>query len=150
VGAVVDCSWTRRGGGCHQRHCGTVLLRRRGNACRHLPRSSSSTPPRPFSQHHDASTLLAQVYNAARFGVDLSQLPTVARVNEHLASLPQFIAAHPQQQGDAPAGPSAPVSARNECKRRSKRPQHARRSYSTRRVAATHSSRCTAAAPLIA
>ena len=62
-------------------------------------------PPRPFSQHHDASTLLAQVYNAARFGVDLSQLPTVARVNEHLASLPQFIAAHPQQQGDAPAGP---------------------------------------------
>jgi hypothetical protein len=45
------------------------------------------------------------VYNAARFGVDLSQLPTVARVNEHLASLPQFIAAHPQQQGDAPAAP---------------------------------------------
>jgi glutathione S-transferase len=61
-------------------------------------------PPPPLLRHH-ASPLLAQVYNAARFGVDMSQLPTVARVSEHLASLPQFIAAHPQQQGDAPAAP---------------------------------------------
>jgi maleylacetoacetate isomerase len=48
-------------------------------------------------------TLLPQVYNAVRFGVDMTQLPTVAKVNEHLASLHEFIAAHPQQQGDAPA-----------------------------------------------
>jgi glutathione S-transferase len=27
VGAVVDCCRARRGGGCHQRHCGAVLLR---------------------------------------------------------------------------------------------------------------------------
>jgi hypothetical protein len=46
---------------------------------------------------------LRKVYNAVRFGVDLTQLPTVARVNEHLAALQEFIAAHPQQQGDAPA-----------------------------------------------
>jgi hypothetical protein len=47
---------------------------------------------------------LQQVYNAVRFGVDMSQLPTVVRVNEYLASLQEFVAAHPQQQGDAPPG----------------------------------------------
>ncbi len=50
------------------------------------------------------NSLLHKVYNAVRFGVDMTQLPTVARVNEHLASLQEFIAAHPQQQGDAPPG----------------------------------------------
>jgi hypothetical protein len=45
------------------------------------------------------------VYNAVRFGVDMTQLPTVVKVNEHLASLREFIAAHPQQQGDAPPAP---------------------------------------------
>jgi maleylacetoacetate isomerase len=47
-------------------------------------------------------TLLRQVYNAVRFGVDMTQFPTVARVNQHLVALQEFIAAHPQQQGDAP------------------------------------------------
>jgi hypothetical protein len=61
-----------------------------------------------FKRHHslasDVSIYLLQVYNAVRFGVDMAQLPTVARVNEQLASLPEFVAAHPQQQGDAPPG----------------------------------------------
>jgi len=51
------------------------------------------------------SVLLHKVYNAVRF--DMTQLPPVARVTEHLASLQEFVAAHPQQQGDAPLGSKA-------------------------------------------
>lgn len=45
--------------------------------------------------------LVPQLYNARRFGVDLSGLPTLSRVDATCAALPAFIAAHPDQQPDA-------------------------------------------------
>lgn len=46
--------------------------------------------------------LVPQVYNAQRFGVDLSAYPTIARINAHCLSLPAFEAARPEAQPDAP------------------------------------------------
>jgi glutathione S-transferase len=65
--------------------------------------SSSMSRNRCRSPDH-VSLLLHKVYNAVRFGVNMTELPTIARVNAHLESLQEFIAAHPQQQGDAPPG----------------------------------------------
>jgi maleylacetoacetate isomerase len=42
-----------------------------------------------------------QVYNANRFSVDMSQYPTIARIDAELAKLPAFKAAHPSAQPDA-------------------------------------------------
>lgn len=45
--------------------------------------------------------LVPQVYNANRFGVDMSRYPTIAKVNENLINLPAFTKAHPASQPDA-------------------------------------------------
>lgn len=47
--------------------------------------------------------LVPQVYNANRFGVDLTPYPLIRRVNAHCLSLPAFDAARPERQPDAPA-----------------------------------------------
>lgn len=39
--------------------------------------------------------LVPQLYNARRWGVDLSPLPKLTRIGAHLESLPAFAAAHP-------------------------------------------------------
>ncbi len=46
--------------------------------------------------------LIPQLYNARRFGCDLSGLPRVLAVESRCAALPAFVAAHPDQQPDAP------------------------------------------------
>ncbi len=46
--------------------------------------------------------LVPQVFNAQRFGVDLAPYPTVHRINETCLALPEFAAAHPENQPDAP------------------------------------------------
>jgi len=46
--------------------------------------------------------LVPQLFNARRFGLDLAPYPTLQRIAEHCATLPAFVAAHPQQQPDAP------------------------------------------------
>lgn len=51
--------------------------------------------------------MVPQLYNARRFAVDLDGLDTLVRVDAHCATLPAFIQAHPDQQPDAPAAPSA-------------------------------------------
>ena len=45
--------------------------------------------------------LVPQVFNAERFDVDLTQYPTIRRINDRCAELPEFVAAHPAQQADA-------------------------------------------------
>lgn len=47
--------------------------------------------------------LVPQVYNANRFGVDMSQFPTIFRVEKTLSELPDFKKAHPAAQPDAEA-----------------------------------------------
>jgi len=51
--------------------------------------------------------LVPQLYNARRFEVELSGLPTLLRVEAACAALPAFQAAHPDRQPDAPARPTA-------------------------------------------
>ena len=43
-----------------------------------------------------------QVYNAKRFNVDMSQFPTITRLEARLSKLPAFAAAHPSMQQDCP------------------------------------------------
>ncbi len=45
--------------------------------------------------------LIPQVYNAQRFGVDMTPFPTILRINEQCLSLPAFDAARPERQPDA-------------------------------------------------
>jgi len=45
--------------------------------------------------------LVPQLYNARRFKLDLSRYPLLLRVDEALADLPSFEAAHPSRQPDA-------------------------------------------------
>jgi maleylacetoacetate isomerase len=45
--------------------------------------------------------LVPQVYNAARFDVDMAPYPRIAAIDAACAELPAFIAAHPAQQPDA-------------------------------------------------
>ncbi|MBS7457844.1 maleylacetoacetate isomerase [Coralloluteibacterium stylophorae] len=47
--------------------------------------------------------LVPQVYNARRFGVDLAPFPNVARIEANCMALPEFAAARPEAQPDAPA-----------------------------------------------
>jgi maleylacetoacetate isomerase len=47
--------------------------------------------------------LIPQVYSARRFDVDLSAFPAIVAVADRAATLPAFIAAHPDQQPDKPA-----------------------------------------------
>jgi glutathione S-transferase len=44
----------------------------------------------------------AQVFNANRFGVDMSQFPTIQRINAVLEERDEFKAAHPDAQPDKP------------------------------------------------
>ena len=46
--------------------------------------------------------LIPQVFNAKRFGVDLTPFPTVQRIYDHCMTLPQFDNARPEKQPDAP------------------------------------------------
>ena len=46
--------------------------------------------------------LVPQVYNARRFGVDVSKYPNIVRIDAACTALPAFAAAHPDQQPDAP------------------------------------------------
>ncbi|MCR6663398.1 MAG: maleylacetoacetate isomerase [Luteimonas sp.] len=46
--------------------------------------------------------LIPQVYNARRFGMDLSRYPTILRIEEACLALPAFDAARPERQPDAP------------------------------------------------
>ena len=41
------------------------------------------------------------MYNAERFGVDMSQFPNINAIMDNLKGLPEFVAAHPSQQADA-------------------------------------------------
>lgn len=46
--------------------------------------------------------LVPQLYNATRYGVDLSKFPLAADVAARASELPAFVAAHPTRQPDAP------------------------------------------------
>jgi maleylpyruvate isomerase len=57
--------------------------------------------------HGDEVTLadlfvVPQLFGARRFGVDVSRLPTLLRVEASCAVLPAFQAAEPERQPDAP------------------------------------------------
>ena len=45
--------------------------------------------------------LVPQVFNARRFGVDLTPYPAIVAIDAACAALPAFMAAHPAQQDDA-------------------------------------------------
>ncbi len=47
--------------------------------------------------------LIPQVYNARRFGVDIAQFPTIARIEKSCLALPAFDLARPEMQPDKPA-----------------------------------------------
>jgi maleylpyruvate isomerase len=47
--------------------------------------------------------LVPQVYNARRFGLDLSPYPTIVSVDQYCQTVDAFADAHPDQQPDAPA-----------------------------------------------
>mgnify|MGYP001821463895 CR=1 FL=1 len=46
--------------------------------------------------------LVPQLYNAHRFGVDISDFPTLRAIETHCLTLPAFAAAVPEKQPDAP------------------------------------------------
>ena len=46
--------------------------------------------------------LIPQLYNARRFGVDVTAYPTLQRIEEACLALPEFDAARPERQPDAP------------------------------------------------
>lgn len=46
--------------------------------------------------------LVPQMYNARRFGVDLTRYPTLTRIETSLEALPAFQAAHAHEQPDTP------------------------------------------------
>ena len=47
--------------------------------------------------------LVPQVYNARRFGIDMSAYPTMLRIEQTCLALPAFEAARPENQPDAPS-----------------------------------------------
>ncbi|KAK5614443.1 Glutathione S-transferase zeta-1 [Crenichthys baileyi] len=51
--------------------------------------------------------LVPQVYNAQRYNVDVSQYPTIQRINETLLEIEAFKRSHPSRQPDTPADLSA-------------------------------------------
>lgn len=51
--------------------------------------------------------LVPQLYNAARFGVDLTRFPRSVDIAARASELPAFVAAHPNAQLDVPAKVSA-------------------------------------------
>ena len=51
------------------------------------------------------AVLIPQLYNARRFAFDLSAMPHLARIEAACLPLPAFVAAHPDNQPDAPETP---------------------------------------------
>lgn len=47
--------------------------------------------------------IVPQIYNARRFGVDMTPYPTLVGIDERLAAHPAFVSAHPSKQPDCPA-----------------------------------------------
>jgi maleylpyruvate isomerase len=45
--------------------------------------------------------LVPQVFNAQRYGIDMTPYPNIARINAACVALPAFVAAHPSHQPDA-------------------------------------------------
>nr|CAD2164247.1 unnamed protein product [Meloidogyne enterolobii] len=45
-----------------------------------------------------------QVFNAKRFGVNMEEFPTIAKIDKFLATLPEFKLAHANNQPDTPEG----------------------------------------------
>lgn len=45
--------------------------------------------------------LVPQIYSATRFAVDLSQFPAISEIYNNLKDLPEFVAAHADNQPDA-------------------------------------------------
>jgi maleylpyruvate isomerase len=45
--------------------------------------------------------LVPQVFNAQRYGIDVSVYPNIARINAQCVALPAFVVAHPSNQPDA-------------------------------------------------
>ena len=45
--------------------------------------------------------IVAQVYNAQRWGVDMAAFPKISRIEPNCLALPEIAAAHPDQQPDA-------------------------------------------------
>ncbi|EEC16707.1 hypothetical protein IscW_ISCW012194 [Ixodes scapularis] len=52
--------------------------------------------------------LAEQVYNAKKFGVDLTPYPTIMRINDALEELAAFKVAHPRCQPDTPGDYKVP------------------------------------------
>lgn len=48
------------------------------------------------------AVLIPQLYNARRFGFDLSAMPRMVRIEQACLALPAFIQAHPDNQPDTP------------------------------------------------
>lgn len=46
--------------------------------------------------------LIPQLYNARRWGIDVTQMPCIAKIEQACLALPAFIAASPEQQPDNP------------------------------------------------
>ena len=46
--------------------------------------------------------LIPQVYNARRFGVDMTPFPTISRIEQSCLRLPAFDLARPEMQPDKP------------------------------------------------
>ena len=61
----------------------------------------------PFSFGDKPSALecfiVPQVYNAVRFKMDMSQYPTLEKINNNCLPLPAFVKAHPDNQPDSPS-----------------------------------------------
>ena len=51
------------------------------------------------------AVLIPQLYNARRFAFDLSAMPHLTRIEAACLALPAFVAAHPDNQPDAPETP---------------------------------------------
>ncbi|KAJ3369020.1 Glutathione S-transferase zeta-1 [Allomyces arbusculus] len=55
--------------------------------------------------------LVPQVYNAGRFGVDMTQFPNIVRVVENLKKLDAFVQSAPEAQADCPPAIAAAAAA---------------------------------------
>jgi maleylpyruvate isomerase len=69
---------------------------------KHLARDPSAGPlchgPTPTIAD---CCLVPQVFNAQRYGIDISAYPNIARINAQCVEIPAFVAAHPSNQPDA-------------------------------------------------
>ena len=54
--------------------------------------------------------LVPQVYNARRFGVDMSLYPVITRIEQNCLEQPAFDAARPERQPDAPGATAVPAA----------------------------------------